>query len=448
MIGIGLDIPTSAILGRAGTNNVPNLTFNWVAEGDSITIGLGGTPAWPFAALGTMPGATPSTPGTNTPTSTSLTGGATVNLNDIATSGISALTIRDNYSTRGGAAFDGAKNINIFSIMAGTNTSGVNDTTPQQKYLILRTILRKARVTGYQRKVIGTITARDDNPAFWTGTLVPLNSYIAAYWNSDLDCDGLINFSGDARFGSAAAADDLTYYGADKLHPNVAGEAAMGSIAKSVMISALQGAGTRVNAPATWSIFDYGTSYLTLSNANRTVAWSTTGFTDAAFRGFIGKRSGKWYWETVFDNIGSAIVGIINENFDATLQVNNLQGTVNAMGYGAASAYGTQNIRGNSVVLASMSGASVNGDVIRHALDLDNGSYWMAINGGNWNNSASNNPSTNVGGASTSVLTANGTGGLIYPAGEIHTNGGQVTSRFALAEQSFSVPSGFKALDQ
>ena len=411
-------------------------------EGDSITAGLGGTPTYPHVALTQLSGVANS--GGNTPIQGFIRGVANLSINNIATSGISSLTIFNNYASRGGASFDATKNLNVFSIMSGTNTSGSNDTSANQKYLLSRSILRAARVTGYQRRLIGTITGRGDDPSYFTGTLLPLDGYYQSYFNSDLDCDGLFDFVSNPLFATVAAASNTTYYNTDLLHPTSAGQVVLGGIFNPALLAALKGPGTRTNAPATWSIFDYA-AYLTLSNSNQTVAWTSSGFSDASIRGFNGKTSGKWYWETSIDLAAYVEVGIVNENFDATQQVANLQNTVNAVGYGG-NGWGTAAIQCNSVTLASMAAAPANGNIIRHALDLNNNLYWMAIGSGNWNANSAYGPG-GAGGASISTLVANGSGGKIYPAGYIRAQGGQITSRFASAEQSFAAPAGFTSIN-
>lgn len=429
---------------KSGAANVLLLAHkrvNWVAEGDSITLGLGGTPAWPFVALSSMPGASPGTGG-NTPTDSPVTGIGQVHLVDIATSGISLTTIDANYSTRVGANFVAGKT-NVLAIMAGTNgTETVN-----QLYTLLRDIVRRAHATGFSRVVVGTTIARDDDGGTkWTTTLQPFNALIRTYWNNDLDVDGYIDFGADAKFSTPAAADNLTYYISDKLHPNVAGEAAMGAIAEPVVLAALQGPGTRVTAAATWSPFDISGS-LVLSNSNRTVAWPGAGFTQAKVRGLIGKSSGKWYWEAVADTAQFDTFGMMNQAQDATNNALGLNNSPNALGWGYDGS-GNNLLLYNSTTLATIS-TIADGDIIQHAVDIDAALYWTRKSTGNWNGNGSANPATGIGGVSISAMKAASSPQLmLYPAGYIRSFGSQMTSKFALAQMSGPVPSGFTALDQ
>jgi hypothetical protein len=84
----------------------------------------------------------------------------------------------------------------------------------------------------------------------------------------------------------------------------------------------------------------------------------------------------------------------------------------------------------------------VAGNVLCVALDLDNGLIWGRIGAGNWNNSASNNPATGVGGAA--ILT-NGFGPAIdyYPIVGFSSSGDGVTANFGATAFAQTVPSGF-----
>lgn len=186
---------------------------------------------------------------------------------------------------------------------------------------------------------------------------------------------------------------------------------------------------------------------MALSNANRTVTWSIDGFNTNSVRGFIGKSSGKWYWELLIDDSSYVQVGLSNyDYFDYSgtggQTPNYLQENANAIGAG----YGTTD--GNLVYNSSTQTtqpAFANGDVLEFALDANAKLFWYRKAGGNWNGNASYDPATGVGGVSVSGL---GTGKL-YPAVQIFADfgeNGQITSRFASAQQSGSPPSGFSSL--
>ncbi len=416
-------------------------TVNWVAEGDSITVGLGGQPSYPFVALSSMPGASVTITNPNIAANSPVTGLSTVFLTDIATSGISALTIDTNYSTRAGTSFDASKGLNVLSLMIGTNSSGGSDTTALQKYGLIRDYLRKSETTGYQRKIIGTITARDDDEGtFWNSTLVPLNTFIRTYYNSDLRCDALMDFGADARFSPNTAADNLTYYISDKLHPNITGEAAMGTLSEPPILSAMLSPGGKTTV-ATLSPFDiYGVN-ITLSNGNRTVT-APSGAGGFIAGGLPAKKSGKWYWQISIDNDGSTFdqVGMINETYVGGN--GNLGTNVNSIAYLGSSGA----ILINNVTLATAA-TFTTGDVIEIAEDAGNKLIWFRRNRSgvaqSWNGNGSANPATGIGGISLLTL---GTG-YLHPAISIFQSGDQMTTNFATSQfQNSAMPtSGYSA---
>lgn len=427
--------------------------INYISEGDSITLGFGGVPAYPFVALASQPGATPSTPGTNTPTSSPVTGFGTVFLSDIASSGFSAITIDSAYATRGGTAYNAARILNILSIMMGTNTSGGSDTIAGQKYLFIRDYIRKARNTGYNRIIAGTTTARNDNATFSTGTLVPLNSYITSYFNSDLQADFLADFGGSVLFNPSTptVANNATYYNADLLHPTVAGEAAMGAILAPQLASALAGAGTKTFAPTTWSPFTNSTNGL--SGTDGTTALSTdfrtasvpTGSANYGIRGFPGFNSGKLYWEntvTAFSN--AVVVGVCNDSYlfnNTVLPGRDVAG--NSIGYASD---GT--IRYANSTLTTIATIAT-GDIVGTAFDFPNRLYWTRrCRAGvpqSWNGNASADPATGIGGINIPGLQVGGAGDRFYPCGGVFTSTDAIVTNFAASQLSFTPPAGYSS---
>lgn len=77
------------------------------------------------------------------------------------------------------------------------------------------------------------------------------------------------------------------------------------------------------------------------------------------------------------------------------------------------------------------------------AVDTVNKKMWARINGGQWDNNASDNPATNTGGVDISAL-------LLTPLTPVVTfrnsGGGQITGQFASGSWSFAAPSGFSQL--
>jgi hypothetical protein len=422
---------------------IPNQTFNLVTEGNSNTLGVGGTPSYPFVAVAALPGASLTIVTPNAKATTPLAGGSSLTLNDIATSGISALTAAQNYSTRAGASYDATKNINILSVLLGTNTSGTSDTTAIQKYQLVRSYFRSAQATGYNRLVAITMHASGGaaSPTFWNTVSVPFNQYLEAYFNNDLDVDYLIDLGASPIFSPASAADNLTYYNSDLIHINVAGAAAAGNIAEPQILSALVGPGVRTLAPMTWSIFD---ASATLSNGNRTVT-VPTGTAQYCTRGFPGVKNGKWNWEiNVLGSSSALTVGICNNGFLFN-NAHELRNDTNAMGYGSDGG-----VSYNGTSLGTLP-TYTTGDTIQTAYDRDAELIWFRrVRAGvaqSWNANGSANPATGVGGFSTAGV-GTGAGTLkIYPACRINSGSDSLQTSFSTSQLANPIPTGFQALD-
>lgn len=229
----------SLAAGHPYKNAINGTTIIWVADGDSITFGLGGQPAWPNSSLASMPGASASTPAnTNSPVHTRVTGVGNVKLTNTGTSGISLVTLLSRFATTEAPLFDPTATLRVYSLLGGTNTdvSGL-DATSAQKYTYIKNIVAAAKSAGANRVLCSTITAADtDGGTQWTNVYAPLNVLLRAGAISDIGCAALIDFGADPRFSPFTAADDTTYYNVDKLHPNIVGEAAMGSIAEPIVL--------------------------------------------------------------------------------------------------------------------------------------------------------------------------------------------------------------------
>jgi hypothetical protein len=446
-LGLRKSLGLGAALGRARGGGLPATTFNLVTGIDSITFGLGGQPAWPFAAVSLMPGATAGTPNTNTPASSPVSGLGTVFINDVAISGQTLSQALTSYASQFGAAFDATKTLNIMAILGGTNGGTGNDITPTDKYLLTRAIFLAAANTGYQRRIITTTIARDDDGGTgWTNILMPLNAFLRSYYNSDLDCDGLIDFGADAQFNNPSIIPGSPYYdaAADLIHPSPLGEARMGGIAQPVITAAMQGAGTRVIAPRTFSIFDVSSS-TTLSNGNRTTTMNT-GVVTGCTRGFVGKslaNGGKWFWQADVSVANEVDIGLSNDKFTFDNSQAPLT-TVNGVGYRQD---GLIALNGVSQATAA---AFQSGDTIDTAWDNVNKKVWFrrwrAGVAQSWNGSGSADPVANIGGIDVSSLYLTGAGYRIYPVVRGRAVGDVITSRFALSEQiNTAPPTGYSA---
>ncbi|KWV43853.1 hypothetical protein AS026_19475 [Rhizobium altiplani] len=418
-------------VGPVVSGEIP-LKINIVAEGDSISNGYMSpdpeTMAYPQVAVSNLPA------------------GPNYVLDNIATAGIRAEDIDTPsfWPGRGGASFDPEADLNIYTILAGANDK--NDSfTDKQIYRNLRSILQKAKVQGYDRRLIGTLIATDEGspPDHQWGGNVELNQLIRTYWNSDLDADGLFDFGADTRFDTVADASNYTYYNEDDIHLTQTGYAALAEIYEPVLEGAIDGPGTRSALPATWFPLDTSPSFQ-LSNGNRTVNWpGMAGWSNANVRGAIGKDSGKWYWELKSELVAWNAFGICNLEYTSNIAADDADPTTspNAIGYSAWSGA----IKHNDVDYLWLANI-VDGDVISFALDMDNGRFWMRVNDGLWNGATAegvpaHDPAANTGGIDVSVLGP----GKIYPVGFIY-DGGQITSRFGAGETTGTIPTGFTVL--
>ena len=124
------------------------------------------------------------------------------------------------------------------------------------------------------------------------------------------------------------------------------------------------------NVFATWNTLKKLT--ITLSNGNTT----TLGNGDNGVWSTIGNNSGKWYWETQ-QNATSTMVGIIHED---VAQTTGLSGGAGVYGMQEGTTYGYYRNNGSSGQSSGFPNPT-NSNVVCHALDLDNGKYFMGVNG-------------------------------------------------------------------
>jgi lysophospholipase L1-like esterase len=425
-----------------GGGGIPNQTFAIFGEFDSIGFGLGGQPAFPFTALGALPGASVNvivpTPGF-TAVTTPVTGVGTVTLTNGGTSGISIITADQNFATRGGAFYDATKNINILTIMLGTNTSGASDTSAEQKYFLLRDYIRQWKALNpTNRVVIGTLIARDDDGGtFFNTVMIPLNNYIRTLYNSDLRADFLVDFGNDSRFNSLAGCSNTSFYTTDLLHPDVNGELVMGTdILAAPLLSVLQGAGTQIIAPTlTFAPFETG-GLGVLSNGNKTLTGDQCGVIPSF-------KSGKRHWEFFVNAMpANGALGLYNDLF-----VNPGQALFQTNSFAYGSATGTAM---NGSGLPTNPGNWTANDSVIFECDYSNPSQVLLFMGfvraGAFSgyNGTSANPATRTGGVDITAIT-NGTG-FLRPAANISGSAGCIVTT-QLSAATFVQPptTGFSA---
>lgn len=404
---------------------LPSMAINIVAEGDSLTDGLGATDR-----------ATTSYPGRLT---TYLPTNHTYTVVNLGSSGILADQIDTNYATRAGVEINEDADLNVFVLTAGTNDK-FNNRTDKQAYHSLRSILKKAKATGYQRRVVGTILSTDagDPPTQeWDANELPLNAWIKRYYAYDLEAHALADFSDNALFDTAAVTASSTYWQDDRIHLKDPGYDLMAQIAAPAIASTFETI-TTPQAEDRWFEPDMS-DYLQATENGRLLSWNQEGFSASNARGMPGKSAGKWYFETEITNAFTVIVGLMNIDF-APYIIADWTGADNwdsAIGYSV----GDGQVRYENTNVQAMPTVT-NGQVVCHAIDLDARRYWVRVGNGDWNNTPGANPTTNTGGIDISAL---GTG-MIYPVATIGAQGGQVRSRFKQSNQTFSRPTGFSSI--
>lgn len=189
-------------------------------------------------------------------------------------------------------------------------------------------------------------------------------------------------------------------------------------------------------ATTSWDSSTKGTN-LTLSNGNLTITGTAASY--ATVRAFASASSGKKYWEMTLTTRVTAQASITAGGFGvSTASTSNFLGS-NTVANASIGWAGDGKIYKNSFVLSTIQ-TYTSGDTLCFALDLDNGKIWFRTNGGNWNNSVTDNPATNTGGQTISGMAA----GAIFPmAASGNGNGDVMTANFGASAYAQSVPSGF-----
>jgi hypothetical protein len=222
--------------------------------------------------------------------------------------------------------------------------------------------------------------------------------------------------------------------GAAQLHGS---GAAVPSVIGTGVLAAGAAQSHGVGGVATWNPSDKSTS-ATLSNGNLTM--TSSGGAQGA-RSTISRTSGKLYFEVTFTctAIGSATssgCGIAASTATLTslwagtvawCQLSNGHIWINNVDQGAGSAIGTP----------------ASGNTFCVAVDFTNLKIWFRLNNGNWNNSGSANPSTNVGGISISLFS----GVAAFVSGSVQGIANFVTDTINCGSSAFSypVPSGYSS---
>jgi hypothetical protein len=178
---------------------------------------------------------------------------------------------------------------------------------------------------------------------------------------------------------------------------------------------------------------------VTLSNSNKN-ATVANGSPYCNLIGTTGRGSGKRYFEGVIPDVVYGAFGVVgpvaHANGSNGVKLGGRAGEVGWLQSGA--------VMNSNATLSTIQGWAA-GDRLCCAVDMDDMLIWFRTNSGNWNNSASNSPSTGVGGIDISAAVASGSiGFLVWPAvGESATG---TYNLFELLEDfTQAIPSGFSA---
>jgi hypothetical protein len=201
------------------------------------------------------------------------------------------------------------------------------------------------------------------------------------------------------------------------------------------------------SASATWNPSDKG-STVTLSGGNLTVTSNTGAFAYDGARATASASTGKYYSEhaIIEDNGFNTFMGVgIVAASRTFLDGINGGGTGHSIGV-----TGDGNVFDftQSPAIAGPFQTFVEGNTVCMAIDLDNRKFWyrtcIGATVGNWNNSGTANPATNVGGVTINALT-NGTTffplmqHLVYSAGVQQIS----TTNFGATSYAYTPPAGF-----
>jgi hypothetical protein len=186
-------------------------------------------------------------------------------------------------------------------------------------------------------------------------------------------------------------------------------------------------------ANTTWNPSDK-TANIALSGGNLTATQTASG-ANGGSRSVDRKTSGKLYWEGTF-----VVATNISTGFGIGNSATVLNGGISATSVTAViGRSGTIFVGGSTAVTGSI---LANGTVVGIALDLDASRVWFRVGAaGNWNYSATADPTTGAGGIAIPV----GGASAAYALALIGAQNDQITANFGDSAFTGTVPSGFTA---
>jgi hypothetical protein len=189
--------------------------------------------------------------------------------------------------------------------------------------------------------------------------------------------------------------------------------------------------------PTTWNSSDKSAS-ITLSNGNLSV--NSSGGVEADVRSTASQTTGaKVYFEITWFASGGSATSCGIATSAAVL------GSMGSSALGGLFVYPGGSVYFNGASQPFVIPAPASGEAYCLAIDLVNSRAWVRLKSGNWNNSGTANPTTNVGGVNISGLFPANPAFAVITAQQTATP--LVTANFGASSFSYTVPSGFTAWD-
>jgi len=191
-----------------------------------------------------------------------------------------------------------------------------------------------------------------------------------------------------------------------------------------------------VATTTTWNPSDKSAN-IDLTNGNLTATrGAASSGTHALVRSTLGRSTGKWVF-AVRPVVGAGNlfwrIGLADASANLALALGAGTGGVSWTGFGGT-------VVRNGTTLTAAEAYSTTNTELMVAVDLDARLVWFRADNGNWNNNASYNPATGVGGYDISALT-----GTLYPGFSDSQPTGQGIANFGASNFVNDLPQGFKA---
>jgi hypothetical protein len=187
-------------------------------------------------------------------------------------------------------------------------------------------------------------------------------------------------------------------------------------------------------AALTWNPADKGSRIVLSAGDTRATYSGPADFDPHNVRGTIGKSTGKWVFEITTSN-GTMWCGFANASASNTVYMD-ATGLNTAWVANNTNLWRTDN---GSTTIGTGGSVALVGSNITYAVDFTAELMWVAVDGGNWNNSGSADPATGTGGWDFSAMNA----GPFFPW--FSCNADAMFADIRTSGMAKSIPSGFSA---